>query len=237
MIDLTKPVLHIPWDSEGTFVNRENRFLGLVNIPGIGTVNVQIKDPGRLENILIPESKVLLQKKDGSKRKTAWELISAKVGYDWVLVNSGFHPHIAQYILKNGFVNELGNIKKIVPEKQIGNSRLDFLILTDTNRVWIEVKGCTMAIGDIATFPDAVTSRGKKHVEELIQIVEKGDIGLIIILIFRINVNCFKPNFDIDPKFAKVFEQAKKKGVTIKTSVFTYKDSYIYYVKDIPLCD
>ncbi|AEH60949.1 sugar fermentation stimulation protein [Methanosalsum zhilinae DSM 4017] len=233
------PVIDISWDAEGILIERNNRFLGTVDIPDcdLKNVMVHIRDPGRLENILYPGNKLLLKKRNGKNRKTNWELIAARVKNEWILVNSGYHHMIARYIIENDMIPSIGKIEKVMSEKRFGDSRLDFLILNhDGSKIWTEVKGCTMAEKNTALFPDAVTSRGKRHIEELIRIVEMGDRALLLILIFRPESKCFAPNNIIDPEFSRSFELATNKGVLVHPVILKYENGTIYYLSEIPLC-
>ncbi|MBN1134022.1 MAG: DNA/RNA nuclease SfsA [Methanosarcinaceae archaeon] len=235
-----KFVLDIPWDAEAIFVSRDNRFLGTVDV--VGPMNlkgekVHIHDPGRLKEILYAGNSVLLRRSENGKRKTKWDLVAGKVGDIWVLVNSAYHRKIAEWVLRKGLLSPLKNIDTIKPEQNFGSSRLDFLLGKGEERIWVEVKGCTLVKDNVALFPDAPTLRGKRHVEELIKAVEYGDSSMALILVFRNDVECFKPNREIDPAFAETFGKAVEKGVLICPMVFSYEDEKLYYNSQIPLCE
>lgn len=234
------PVLQISWDSEGIFVSRENRFLGIVDITSpepIKNEKVHIKDPGRLEDILYPGNRVLLKKAGGQKRKTGWEIVAGNADKKWILINSVYHRQIAELVIENEYISPLGNVDSITPEQKFGDSRLDFLVKQNNSLTWIEVKGCTLQNNGKALFPDAPTSRGRKHVNELIKAVEKGYSGAIIILVFRPDAECFTANMRIDPEFYKTYKHAIEKGVKVYPLLFSYENGFINYKKQLPLCD
>ncbi len=222
-------LLRVPVDKEGEFVFRENRFLAKVLI-GNEKVLVHVHDPGRLEELLYPGNRILIKRNNGEKRKTAWDLIAAKYDNMWVFTNSAYHRKISEIIL--------GNMLKgytLRAEVKIGNSRIDFLAEKD-EKIAIEVKGCTLAKDGVALFPDAPTSRGRRHVEELIKFVKGGHKAMLLILVFRPDSRCFLPNEERDEKFAEAFRNAIKMGVIIKPVLLEYNGEWIRYIGELPVC-
>lgn len=237
---MLEKVLDIPTDAEGVFVSRENRFLGIVDI-GKPTrrdhVQVHIRDPGRLEEILFPGNKVLLQQVINPNRKTDWDLIAGTVKENWILVNSGYHRQIAEWILQQPRIPPFSkNVCSYKAEQSLGESRIDFLVKTGAGNIWMEVKGCTLAKQGRALFPDAPTARGRRHIKELIRARKKGDQAAVLILVFRPDADCFTPNEDTDPKFAQVFRKALDKNVQIFPYQFMYKRESLYLVDELPIC-
>jgi sugar fermentation stimulation protein A len=239
---MTASVMTISYDAKGIFKERPNRFLGIVDITTpqkykSKKVKVHVHDPGRLKELLYPKNKVLLRKATNPNRKTKWDLIAAKYEMDWILVNSSFHREIAEWIINNPKVSPFKRIKKIKPEAKFDNSRLDFL-LTKKNgkKIWVEVKGCTLAEDGVALFPDAPTKRGARHIGHLMEAKKNGDDSAIIILVFRPDANCFAPYYERDPEFAEVFYEAVDFGVKVYPMVFKYHNRKIHYIKKIPVC-
>jgi sugar fermentation stimulation protein A len=236
------PVMKIPWDTKGTFRSRPNRFLGIVDITSPKKdrkkgERVHIHDPGRLKELLYSKNKVLLRKASNPNRKTKWDLIAATYDNNWVLVHSGFHREIAQWVIGNKKVSPIKNVKGVKPEAKFGKSRLDFL-LTKKNgkKVWVEVKGCTLAADGVALFPDAPTLRGTRHVRHLIEAKEKGDEAVILILVFRQDARCFASHAETDPAFSKAFFSALEVGVAVHPLKFSYKDRVVKFIGEIPVC-
>ncbi|WP_406661812.1 DNA/RNA nuclease SfsA [Methanolobus sp. ZRKC3] len=234
-----REVLQIQTDAEGILIERPNRFLAIVEIDDAGVKRqemVHVHDPGRLVDVLYPGNRVLLRKAENSNRKTGWDMIAGRIGDEWVLINSAFHRRISEWVLENGVIDELRGIDSIIPEQKFGDSRLDFLLEEDGKKIWVEVKGCTLAEGKIAVFPDAPTSRGKRHLEELIRAIDEGYEAAIIILVLRSEAECFTPNWNIDPAFSETMIRAAEKGVMIFPLQFRFEDNSIYYLSRIPLC-
>lgn len=251
-------ILDIPWDREGTFISRPNRFLGIVELEcekgnetgeqekKIGSltekkqVKVHIHDPGRLRELLYPGNRVLVKFAPGRKRKTEWSLVAARWDDDWILVNSGFHSKIAREILENDSLSPLGTIGDIRSEVKLGHSRIDFMAQQGDGKqireLAIEVKGCTLTENGIALFPDAPTERGRRHLETLIEFSREGNAALLI-LVFRKESRYFAPNRITDPDFARVFYQAREKGVQIHPVVLSYDDEMIWFIGEIPILE
>jgi sugar fermentation stimulation protein A len=113
---------------------------------------------------------------------------------------------------------------------------LDFLLTDNTGKqTFVEVKGCTLTIDKTALFPDAPTERGSRHLEELIKAIKKGYSTAVLILVFRQDSECFAPNTNTDPKFARTFWLAISKGVEMIPIVLSYHSGYIHYERNIPV--
>ena len=243
-------VLHIHTDTEATLIERPNRFVAIVETEENGIKRQEkahVHDPGRLIDILYPGNRLLLRKASNPNRKTGWDVIAGKIGDEWILINSAFHRQISQWVLENRIIDELKDIDNIIPEQKFGDSRLDFLLETNgfegggnekdqIKRTWVEVKGCTLAENNVAMFPDAPTTRGKRHLEELMRAVDEGNDAAIIILVIRSDAGCFTPNWKIDIDFTKTMIKAVEKGVMIFPLQFIFENNSIYYLSKVPLC-
>lgn len=234
----------IPFDSQGIMVSRPNRFLAIVDIvtpTATRGVKVHVRDPGRLEEILYPGNRLLLKRASINKRmkrKTDWDLVAGQVegraGKEWILVNSGYHRRIAEWVIDRPDIIPLdpGYYRA---EQKLGESRIDFLHIAGKNKTWIEIKGCTLAVDGTALFPDAPTTRGVRHVRELMGARENGDGAALIILIFRPDAKIFQPKGDTDPDFEEIFYKALDAGVAVYPLAFRYENGTIYYLGHVSL--
>jgi len=236
-------LMDIPWDKEGVLIDRPNRFLGVVDIGG-ERMKVHIHDPGRLKEILYPGNRILypgnrilLRYAPSKNRKTRWDLLAGKVKSQWVFVHSGFHRKFAEKIFSIPEISPFKDMTELRAEVSYNKSRLDFLIITSNKeRIWIEVKGCTLAKNGIALFPDAPTTRGRRHIEELIQLRERGERAAVIVLVFRSDVNCFAPNCETDPEFCRTFFKGIERGIEIYPLVLGYEEGEVFYTHRISVC-
>jgi sugar fermentation stimulation protein A len=239
---MLRKVMDINYDKVAILRSRPNRFLGIVDLVSPGkekgkNVKVHIQDPGRLKELLYPDNKILIKRMYGEKRKTSWDVIAANFKGEWVLINSGFHRAISEWVINSDKVNPFGKIKEVFPEKKFGNSRFDFLLIKPgKKKMWVEVKGCTLAESGVAKFPDAPTTRGRKHLDELRVAKKKGDSAGVLILVFRKDAKCFTPHEKTDPEFAQAFRDAIDAGVKAHILKFKLKDSSLYFLNEIPVC-
>ena len=242
----------IPYTSEASWLERPNRFLGLVRLADGSRHKVHVRDPGRLTELLYPGNRVLIRRAEAAaRRKTAWDLVAARFDQQWVLVNSGHHPAIARALLSHPGLCPFGPLHSIQPEVKFGRSRLDFLLEIDKEaclktgpgnegqncgKIYLEVKGCTLARQGVALFPDAPTTRGARHLEELIEARRLGFGAAVLILVFRQDAEIFAPNRETDPNFAEVFQQAVEAGVECCPVKIEYSAARqaAFYVERLP---
>ncbi|BAF70776.1 DNA/RNA nuclease SfsA [Nitratiruptor sp. SB155-2] len=209
----------------GSLIKRQNRFLATAFVDN-QVKKVHIADTGRLEEILTP-NRALLLLKNRPGLKTDYTLIAAKMEEGWVLINTKLHRPIAQKAIKQGV---LGFIPKTLQaEVLFENSRLDF----KADDAFIELKGCSLVQDNLCLFPNAPTSRGVKHIRDLIKAKEKGFNAYILIMAVR-KCACFKPHPTRDLEFQTIFFKALQKGVRFK-GFFIRIDSSLHVVFDGPL--
>ena len=196
----------------GIFVRRINRFTAEVLIDG-ETELVHVKNTGRLQELLLPEAKVTLQKKLNENRKTAYDLISVyKPKLKWVNIDS-----LAPNVLMKQQLTSL-NYDLVKPEYTYGNSRIDFYMERNGEKFLTEVKGCTLA-DDLhpgtGLFPDAPTERGVKHLYELAKAAKEGYHCTIAFVIQINGIHRVIPNEAKQPEFKEALVKAAKAGVQI----------------------
>ncbi len=190
--------------TRGTFIERPNRFVALVEVNG-EVKKAHVSDTGRLGELLERGVPVLLS--PNPKGKLDYKFVAVKKEEDWVLLNTSVHSTIARKVLERGLLGF--KPKTIKPEYTFGNSRIDFLL--DENFL-LETKGCNLVENGTCLFPDAPTERGRKHLKELTAALRKGFRAGILFLAFR-NCSCFLPNRKRDPGFSSLFFEALKSGV------------------------
>ena len=199
------------------FIERPNRFIAKVEIDGKIEV-VHVKNTGRCRELLKKGADVYLSYEDGANRKTKYDLIAVEkeVGNERrILVNmdSQVVNGVAYEWLKSGKLFSKNAIIK--REVTYGKSRFDFYIKDGENKAFLEVKGVTLEKDGIASFPDAPTERGIKHVMELSECVKNGYKGYVLFIIQMEGISCFEPNSAIHKDFADALKNAKDCGVEI----------------------
>lgn len=216
---------------EGTFLERPNRFTVLFKYKNDnGSFNEELahlRDPGRLKELLYPGARLILRKaQSNTKRKTKFDVIGVFKDNLWVLINSGFHSDLAEELINSGQIEEFKNYRVERREYTFGKSRLDFLLkplecfAKENKKMLVEVKGCTLVENKLARFPDAPTTRGRKHLDELISALNHEFKSAVLFLILKEDAEIFSPNYDTDPDFSKSLKEAKISGVKIIPFVF-----------------
>ena len=133
----------------------------------------------------------------------------------WINIDSNAPNFVAYDAIKDGKILELGQVNVLKREVTFGNSRFDLYFETDEEEGFIEVKGVTLEIDGIAMFPDAPTTRGTKHIYELIKAVKAGYRCAILFIVQMKGIKGFKPNKEMDQSFAKAIDEARKQGVEV----------------------
>lgn len=227
---MDKLIYKIGIDTTGKFLERPNRFIAKVELKDQKEVICHVHDSGRIKELLFLGNEVSLKKaKEGSKRKTDWDLISAKAddGED-ILINSAYHRYISENFLRDFEISPFGKVDSITAEVKNGDSRLDYLLEKGEEKIWIEVKGVSLSVNKVAMFPDAPSTRAQKHLKELIKIKENGDRAAVLLLVFR-DSKSFRPKYETDLEFSKLFYKAMEVGVEIYPVQFYLKDGDIIY--------
>lgn len=202
---------------QSIFIERPNRFIAKCLLNG-ETVTVHVKNTGRCKEILVPGTKVYLEKATSALRKTAYSLIAAEKNGQIINIDSQAPNSAVAEALKEGFGPYLdmpAPITLLKSEKKYINSRFDFYAETQNDKIFIEVKGVTLEKDGVALFPDAPTERGIKHVKELIEAVHNGFISYLILVAQMKNVAYFTPNTETHQDFANILKIAEKEGVKI----------------------
>lgn len=191
------------------FVERINRFLCTVEVNG-SLKEVHLHDPGRLKELLLPQTTVFLRKENAPHRKTQYDLVCVLHNGLLVCCDSRVPNKLVKKALHQKAL-DLPDYTRITPEYTYSNSRLDFCLDT----ILLEVKGVTLVRDGLALFPDAPTERGRKHVKTLMSALQEGFQSYILFLVQRPDAHQFSPNKETDPEFAQTLLQAVKKGVNI----------------------
>ena len=170
----------------GLFIKRYKRFFVDVKINN-EIITAHCPNTGSMYGLLKAGNKVWVSKSNNPKRKLKYTLEIIEDNKSKVGVNTHFANKIVLHALRNKLIKEFKNISVIKPETKFGkNSRFDFLIINKKNRTFIEVKNVTLSRKKgLAEFPDAITTRGLKHINELVKASKKNYKIFILYLIQR----------------------------------------------------
>ncbi|MBC2735091.1 MAG: DNA/RNA nuclease SfsA [Desulfobacteraceae bacterium] len=201
----------------GTLIKRYKRFLADVILENGTTVTAHCPNTGSMTDCCEPGRPVYLSVHDNPKRKYpyTWELI--QMPDSLVGVNTLVPNRLVKHAIRTDQVAPLRGYTEVRSEVQMGaRSRVD-LMLQDDDRgtCHVEIKNCTMVRDGLARFPDAVTTRGLKHLHELTAQLSERNRSVMFYLIQRMDAEEFRPADDIDPAYGKALRQAVARGVEI----------------------
>ncbi len=199
----------------GKLIKRYKRFLTDVELEDGSIVVAHCTNSGTMKSCLEEGAPVLLSPAKDPKRKTrfTWEIIYINGG--WIGINTIIPNQLVYEAVKNNEIVGLENYTNVRREVKFEDSRLDVFAENENEKCFIEVKNVTMKVGDAALFPDAVTTRGLKHLETLIRIKKQGMRAVMVYVIQRMDVDSFGVAKHIDPKYAEALQRAIDQGVEV----------------------
>lgn len=213
-MDFSQPLI------PGVLVRRYQRFLADVALDDAATVTVHCPNTGSMLGCCAPGSRVWLSRAAAATRKYphTWEIVQVDGG-TLVGINTGVTSRLVREAVAAGVIDELHGYAAVRPEVRFGEqgSRVDLLMSGPGRRdCYVEIKNVTAAVhGGAAVFPDAVTSRGTKHLQELMLMVERGHRAALIFCIQRDDVQRVEPADDIDPLYGRTLRMARDRGVEV----------------------
>ena len=219
---------------KATLIKRYKRFLADVKLESGDALTVHCPNTGSMMGCSDPGSEVMISRSPNPKRKYPHTLEMVRANDTWVGINTSLTNRLVRDGIENGIFPELIPFSEIKPEVKVGKSRLDFLLTNNDKRTFIEVKNCTLIRERTAMFPDAVTTRGTKHLHELMELIDQGHRGALIFCIQREDADTFTPAADIDPTYAATLAEAASKGVMILACQTTISPASILITEKIP---
>lgn len=198
----------------GRLLRRYKRFLADVDLDSGETVTAHCPNSGSMKGCAIPGARVLLSISGAPKRKFpyTWEL--AQADGIWIGINTSRTNRLVQEAIRQEKIPELAGYTDIRPEVRYGaGSRIDLLLSGPSGDCYVEAKNVTLAEGKRALFPDAVTTRGQKHLHELMEVARSGGRGVIFFVVQREDTRDFSPADTIDPEYGSLLRIAVKRGV------------------------
>lgn len=243
---MATPILDAGPLVEGVLVRRYKRFLADVELlePGPGgepagtLVTAHCPNTGPMTGVLHPGGRVRLRHAPSPARKLAWTWEQAEVnGADgaptWVGINTGLPNRLVRATIEAGclepWLGAVASIRAEVPYGQGRRSRIDLLLTppagaADPRPIYVEVKNTTWTRGDLALFPDTVTERGQKHLQELTALLPEARAVLVPCL-SRGDVRRFAPGDSADPRYGELFRAALAAGVEVLPCIYRFARS------------
>ena len=210
----------------GVLLRRYKRFLADVRLDDGREVVAHCPNTGSMRAVNVPGARVWLSPSDNPARKLAWtwELIElpsgdAQAGAASALasVHTGRANRIVEDALRSGTVAELTGYSAIKREAKVANARLDFRLDDDERpSCFVEVKQVTLKESDgHGYFPDAVSERGRKHLESLAQLVAEGKRAVLLFLVAHEGIDDVAPAMHLDPGYGDTLRRVMAEGVEV----------------------
>ena len=223
-----------------TLVRRYKRFLADVTLPSGEVITAHCPNSGTMKTVSMPGSPVWISNSNNPKRKLPYtlELVCCGPNQVPVLVNTARPNHVVREAIEQGRVAELMGYQQIRSEVKIGASRLDLVLEhgPDPRTCYVEVKNVTMSeTQGLAIFPDAVTTRGKKHLGELAGLVSQGHRAVQFFCVGRSDIQRMAPAETIDPSYAQALRDAADAGVEVLAYRAQITPTEVELVERIPV--
>ncbi len=206
------------------FVRRYKRFFADLQLSDGTIETAHCPNTGSMRNCLVEGSLCYFSRSDNPKRKlkTSLEYVTCTTGR-LACVNTQRANQIVKEALHLGKISELAGYQKIASEVKYGeeNSRIDFKLFngenigTEGGDCFVEVKSVTLAENTAASFPDSVTTRGQKHIRELMAMREEGHRAVLFFCVQHQGIEKVSVAADIDPEYAGLLELAMQRGVEV----------------------
>jgi sugar fermentation stimulation protein A len=225
-----------------TLIRRYKRFLADVALPDGSETTVHVANPGSMLGLVAPGNRVFLSKSDNPNRKLplSWELVEADFGNgaELVGVNTGLPNRLVEEAIGWGIAPGLSGYARLRREVRYGTkSRVDFLLEDDARpSCFVEVKNVHMMREPRrAEFPDCVTARGARHLDDLAAEVKRGARAVMVYLVQIGSADRVSFARDIDPAYGAAFDRAQDAGVEAIGLVCRVSTEGIEAVRSVPV--
>ena len=221
----------------GRLIRRRNRFVAEIRLEDGAAVEAHCPNSGTMKTCLEDDAPVYVSPAANPNRKTryTWEMIYLNNG--WIGVNTGIPNFLAAEAARLQTVDLFRGVTEVRREVTIHKgTRLDLVADKPSGPVYVEVKNVTMVYdGGLARFPDAVTSRGAKHLRELMDLKAQGFETAALFIVQRTDAVDFGPAEDIDPTYAELLRQADQAGVNIIVLEARVSPTEIHLTRPLPI--
>jgi sugar fermentation stimulation protein A len=209
----------VKWESpllEGIILKRYKRFLADIKLDD-NIITAHVANTGSMKSCWESGQKCAISKSENPNRKLPYSLELTHNDKSWIGVNTANANKLAKHWLTENLIEEFSGYQEITPEKTFGKSRIDFYLSghSDLPDLYVEVKSVTLVEKQIALFPDSISTRGQKHLEELMHLKKAGLRAAMLFIVQREDCEEFRPATEIDPDYAHLLKQAQKTGVEI----------------------
>ena len=193
------------------FLERPNRFVVFCQHKTLGRIKAFLPNPGRLWELLFPDVTLYLTRnkpkalKEGEEPATEFTVVAVERDGEPIFLHTHWTNHAARWLLENHRIPGLEKADVVGSEVKHGRSRFDFRMRQGRREFFLEVKSCTLFGNRVAMFPDAVTDRGRRHLQELAELGASGPKPCALLLVQTQNADYFMPDYHTDLAFSETF--------------------------------
>lgn len=228
-MEFHQPLIH------GKLLKRYKRFLADVLLDDGKQVTAHCTNSGSMKSCLEEGADVYLTPVNDPKRRTrfTWEMI--RIGGDWVGINTAHPNALAFEWIGAGKIQGLQGLSGLRREVRWEDSRFDLYGEGEDGPCYVEVKNVTLKEGERALFPDAVTERGRKHLQTLIRVKQAGMRAVMLYVVQRMDVGIFSPAREIDPAYGNALDEAIRYGVELLVAQARVTPEGIFFHRMLPV--
>lgn len=227
--------------AQGVLVKRYKRFMADVVTASGEELTIHCPNTGSMKNCLIDGAAVLFSDSKNPKRKLrhSWEAVQVAHGH-WAGINTHRANALVEEALLAGMLEEYAGLA-VRREVKWGDSRFDFALGDEANYLFLEVKNVTLGPAEdepdtgVMYFPDAVTTRGQKHLQTLTELVRGGGEAVLLYCVQHTGAKEVRPAEHIDPDYARLLREAADAGVMIRALKAEISAEHITLVEEIPV--
>ncbi len=216
------------------FLRRVNRFRATIEIDG-RVAAAHVPNSGRLRELFVPGAPIWVSPAATPGRKTAYDLRLVAHAGVLVSIDARLPAPLLAEAWEAGRLAGFEGYDELTREVRSGASRLDLRLTRAGETCWIEAKSVTLVEDGIARFPDAPTSRGARHLEELMHLRAGGDRTAVVFVIQRADARAFAPHATADPVFAQTLRRAAEAGVEVHAFLCRVSRAEIVLDRAIPV--
>jgi sugar fermentation stimulation protein A len=215
--------------TKARFLARPNRFLVRCEEDGGRRIDAFLPNPGRLWELLLPGGTLYVHRLreraggDGA-RKTRRTVLAVERDGHTIFLHTHATNRVARYLLENDLIPPLRGSRIVRTEVAVGKSRFDFLLERDGRELYLEVKSCTLFGNGIAMFPDAVTTRGRRHLLELADMSRRGIGSAVLFLVHCPGVQWFMPDYHTDIDFSRALLDVRQEVQLVPAAISWNED-------------
>ncbi|MEA5479253.1 DNA/RNA nuclease SfsA [Pseudanabaena galeata UHCC 0370] len=226
----------------GRLVSRYKRFFADIELENGEVITAHCANTGPMTGVCKLGSPVLVSHHPSPKRKLAYSWEAIYLDEQWIGINTSLPNRVIGHMLDRHLLPELEPYNTVKGEVAYGNekSRIDFLLTNgedSSQKTYVEVKNTTWCMGSLALFPDTVTTRGQKHIRELMSVLTEDTSAALIFFINRGDCDRFAAGAEADPEYARLLKEAIAKGVKVLPCRFAIEPPKITYLGLADLVD